>query len=118
MGDAGSAFARLIRETRRRRGWSQEYLADLSDLGRRTISRWETGDVTEPEAQQVMAVADALGISRLAAFRALGWLDNDPPMGEPERDPVSEELLELRGAVVAVLKRVDDYLHSQHVERK
>lgn len=97
MGDGQDAFASLIRDARQRHGWSQDELAEESSVGRRTISRWENGDATTPEAQQVMAVADALGIAREEVFQALGWLTPDEPVGRPDATgPTQAELEEAR----------------------
>jgi transcriptional regulator with XRE-family HTH domain len=69
-----SAFAVLIRETRKLRGWSQEELADRSGVSRPTLQRWENGQITEPAGSQVSRVSEALEIDPEDAYRALGWL--------------------------------------------
>lgn len=89
---AGS-FAGYIRHARKARGWTQEELADHSGLGVRTVIRWELGEVTEPDARQVIAAADALEVEPEDAFYALGWLrrKDDTVVVAPDPEPEEEE---------------------------
>jgi putative transcriptional regulator len=50
----------LVKELRERKGWSQEHLAAVSGVGKRTIQRLEVGAVV-PTAETAMALADHLG---------------------------------------------------------
>ena len=51
----------LIRE-RKKRGWSQEELAERVQVSRQAVSKWETGDAL-PDLAKCMALADALELS-------------------------------------------------------
>lgn len=49
----------LVKELRERKGWSQEHLAAVSGVGKRTIQRVEAGEVL-PSAETAMALAEHL----------------------------------------------------------
>ncbi len=70
----GAAFADLIHDARKRRGWSHDKLAEESGVGRTTIFRWEGGDAQNPTPDQIRAVCAALGIDPKQALLALGYL--------------------------------------------
>lgn len=95
----GAAFAALLREARRERGWTQDTLVEASGVSRSTILRWEGGDASRPDPDQVRAVCLALGIDPLRAAVALGYLTPEDlrPSGEPRRplDPTQEEVLDI-----------------------
>lgn len=56
--DAGAK----IREVRKSRGMSQDELAELANLNRVTVTKYEAGRV-EPGAQALVRIADALDVS-------------------------------------------------------
>ena len=95
--ERGQAFARLIIEGRKRKGWRQEDLVDASGVSRRTLTRWEGGNAERTDPEGVRAVVLALGIDPLEAAIALGYVnpeeDNTP---EPvRRDPALQELIDM-----------------------
>lgn len=51
-----------IREIRMQRGYNQEQLAELANLNRVTIAKYESGKV-EPGAQALARIADALEVT-------------------------------------------------------
>lgn len=51
-----------VQELRKKRGLSQEQLADLASLNRVTVAKYESGRI-EPGAQALARIADALGVS-------------------------------------------------------
>ena len=53
---------RRIRETRRSRGYTQEYLAELLGVSRQAVSKWEKGQ-TCPDMQNMVALSEVLGVS-------------------------------------------------------
>ena len=119
-----SRFADLIRETRQRRGWTQQELADRAGVGRKTIVRWEAGETT-PDPWQVRAVASALGIATEEAFQALGWLEPSPkPPPQPatyeERKAALFEVLrpEDRATVQEVLELAEALIEKRERERR
>lgn len=73
----GRAFAELIRDARQRKGWTQDVLVEKSGVSRSTILRWEAGDASRPDPDQVRAVCQALSIKMGQAAVALGYAD--PP---------------------------------------
>lgn len=54
-------YAKAIRETRKKRGWSQKQLAQRILTTQQAIARWESG-ATEPRADNLLALAEALGV--------------------------------------------------------
>lgn len=58
----GSDIGKRIAALRRERGYSQDELAEMSQLHRVTLARYETG-VLEPGAFALTRIADALGVS-------------------------------------------------------
>lgn len=100
-----TALGVLIRGARKRRGWSQDRLEQESGVARRTIVRWETGEGTNPDGVQLVAVADALEIDRADVLRAVGWL---PPNEEPDdrlRPYLSREQVDDMIAMLEDMKR-------------
>lgn len=64
-------FAERLRELRKERHLSQENLAELLDVSRQAVSKWEQGD-GYPEVQTLLLLAERLNISldRLVAVEA------------------------------------------------
>lgn len=56
------ALGERIKEARKRKGFTQEQLANLCDLATITIRQYELGK-REPRAEQLIAIATALGVS-------------------------------------------------------
>lgn len=80
----GEAFANLIRDGRRAKGWTQDRLVEESGVSRSTVLRWEAGDASRPDPDQVRAVFLALGMDPRQAAVALGYLTPEeiaPPSG-------------------------------------
>lgn len=92
----GEAFSALIREGRRNLGITQDVLVERSGVSRSTILRWESGDASRPEPEQVRAVCRALGIDPRRAAVALGYLEPEDlnPPNEP-RAPLDANLEEV-----------------------
>lgn len=88
----GEAFANLIREGRRAKGWTQDRLVEASGVSRSTVLRWEAGDASRPDPDQVRAVCLALGIDPRRAAVALGYLTADEVAAMDSRGhPLSQE---------------------------
>jgi len=51
-----------IKEAREKRGWTQEYLADITGVSRVYINKLETGQISNPGLQNCKEIAYALGI--------------------------------------------------------
>jgi transcriptional regulator with XRE-family HTH domain len=71
----GAAFAKLISDARRDRGWSQDALAGLAGVNRSTVLRWEAGDASRPDPVALTSVCHTLEVSQMRALHALGYLD-------------------------------------------
>ena len=65
----------IIKELRNHKGLTQEQLAEIMGVSPKTISRWETGEVTPP-LEVLDRIADALGVE----FDSL--LPQSPPLQE------------------------------------
>jgi DNA-binding XRE family transcriptional regulator len=63
------ALGTRIRELRHKRGWSQEYLAELAGIHRTYMWGIERG-VRNPSLRHLAHIADALGVSIAALFTA------------------------------------------------
>jgi transcriptional regulator with XRE-family HTH domain len=78
---------------------SQDALAEQSGLNRSTVIRWESGDASRPEPDQVRAVCKILGIDPRQAAVALGYLtpeDLGPPDTQGRQlDPSIVKVIEI-----------------------
>lgn len=113
----GEAFANLIRKGRRAKGWTQDRLVEESGVSRSTVLRWEGGDASRPDPDQVRAVCLALGIDPRRAAVALGYLTADEvaamdSQGRPLTVEEEEILAILRDPQVPSVKKAPlvDYL--------
>lgn len=55
-------FANRLHELRKQKGLSQEELANLLNVTRQTVSKWEAGDST-PDLEKLAALGEAFGVS-------------------------------------------------------
>jgi transcriptional regulator with XRE-family HTH domain len=79
--------AKLIRAEREKRGWSQEHLANVADLGLRTIQRIEANGLASYES--VSAIASVLGLS-IAKLRSEDDENKSSSIALPHNAPVVE----------------------------
>jgi DNA-binding XRE family transcriptional regulator len=56
-------LADKVKELRQKHGWNQVTLAQKSDIIQATISRIESGKVTQPQLGQLQKLAEALGVT-------------------------------------------------------
>ena len=54
-------FADNLVRLRREKGFSQEQLADLMDVSRQAVSKWETG-TADPSTSNLLALAKLFGV--------------------------------------------------------
>lgn len=80
METTGAEIGRRLREARLAAGLTQMQLHALSDLEQATISKYERGDVEEPSAPKIAALARALGVSMEWIVTGAG----DGPTGRSE----------------------------------
>ncbi len=59
---SGQAFGLHLRHLRERRGWSQQALADVADITKKTVYRIETAQ-TSPTLDVLTCLAEGLEIS-------------------------------------------------------
>lgn len=121
----GEAFANLIRDGRRAKGWTQDRLVEESGVSRSTVLRWEGGDASRPDPDQVRAVCIVLGIDPRRAAVALGYLTPEeiaPPGGggQPLSDEEREILTILRDPQVPSAEKepLVDYLRFLGAQRR
>jgi transcriptional regulator with XRE-family HTH domain len=76
-------FPARLRELRSQAGLTQEQLADKAGVKRGAIARWELGK-REPSWSNVIALADALGVS-CEAFRQAPASSPEPRRGRPPK---------------------------------
>ncbi|MEU7980547.1 helix-turn-helix transcriptional regulator [Micromonospora sp. NPDC049081] len=94
--ERGKAFAALIRDARTRLGWTQDQLVERSPVSRSTLLRWESGDASRPEPEQVRAVCLVLGIDPREAAVALGYITAEELHPSTElRERLPEDLEEV-----------------------
>ncbi len=116
-----------IRSIRAEQGISQEALAELLDVSRQTISKWENGQV-RPSAENLARLSHALGVSVDALVKD-DWIPLEPEVQIVEV-PVSRSrnyrLWALLAAAVLVAgilvgalffrKRPEVFVHSTELE--
>ncbi len=71
----GVAFGLLLRGARESRRLTQDQVAELSKVSRRTLTRFEGGQTVTPYPEHVRAVCQVLDIPVTAALITLGYLD-------------------------------------------
>lgn len=81
-------FAERMRNIRKLRGHTQESLAELLNVGKMTISRWERGEA-EPEMDNIVRLAKALNVST----DYLLSLDDEPQ--KDKQQPLEKRVLEM-----------------------
>lgn len=74
-------FADKLIELRRKKGWSQETLADYLNVSRQAVSKWEAGR-TLPDIPRLVSLADLFGVS-------LDELLRDKATAQPAEGPVA-----------------------------
>ena len=79
-------FNNKLYELRKKKGLSQEELANRLNVSRQTVSKWELGDST-PDMEKLVAMSDLFGISLDELV-----LDKSPEPAPVEQMPVKSEL--------------------------
>jgi len=72
-------FAKLVKELRERRGWTQVTLASFLKVSQATVSRWEAGD-QEPEFAHYQKLLELAGSDDLVMDKRGGWLESEVPV--------------------------------------
>lgn len=76
---------KIIRE-RKKKGWSQEELAERLDVSRQSVSKWE-GGLSVPELDKIIAMSDLFGVSTDYLLKATD--DGEKEEKSPENVPAS-----------------------------
>jgi len=96
--ERGAAFAKLLRDARKRAGLTQREVIEGSGISKTTYIRWEGGYAERPDPDQVRLVCKFLRIDPRQAAVALGYLTPEDITlgGEPGRklDPAILEVIE------------------------
>lgn len=82
----GARLARVLREARHRKGWTQDDLVAESGVSAPTIKRWELGTAERPDPELVRAVFHALDLDIREAPVILGFVTREE-MGLPPEPP-------------------------------
>ena len=77
--------AKLLKELREAKGWSQKQLAEVAKLSQQAIGHWELGD-REPAASNLFALCRALGVSCELFATAAGEV-SEPTPAKPRGRP-------------------------------
>ena len=82
-------FYELVEATLNKQGKTKSWLAQRSKVNRNTINNWATQPRT-PQAGNVLAVADALGIEHERALRLAGLRTEEPRVVDNSAPTVAE----------------------------
>ena len=100
--ERGAAFAKLIRDARRRAGLTQREVVEGSGISKTTYVRWEGGYAERPDPDQVRQLCRFLRIDPRQAAVALGYL-------KPEDiAPGEESGRKLDPAILEVIEALED----------
>lgn len=97
----GKDLARLVRDARIARGWTQTELAKAMGVSRGYIGQLEAGDVGLPRSARLERIEQLLGLDRETMLRAAGRLGVD-------RD--AQVMAELRR--ISAMPNVDDRIEA------
>lgn len=86
-----------IQESRKKKGISQEQLAEVLGVSRQAVSKWESGQAM-PELDKVIGMSDYFGVSTDWLLRGVGPA-GDPPAGrgKPGREWIAGAGMDRRG---------------------
>lgn len=99
---------RFIADLRKRRGMTQQQLADILGLSNKTISKWESG-MGSPDISNLKPLAEALGVTvdellKGSKDEATGQKDSMVAQkAEPERQKRNQAIVIFAACVGAVL---------------
>lgn len=92
-------FARVVREAREQRGWTQDELADQAGVTRPTIQRWETAKTGTPDPVNARRVFLALGLDPRLIAVILGYVTEQeaglPPIAPRVFPPTVEQAIRI-----------------------
>ena len=94
---------------RKKKGWSQEDLAEMLDVSRQSVSKWE-GDLSTPEVEKIVKMSELFGVTTdyLLNNNAESTANNEPINGgeKPARIISVDEAEEFIGVRGDALKKI------------
>ncbi len=107
-------FSNRLYELRKKKGLSQEELANRLNVTRQTISKWEVGDST-PDMEKLVAISDLFGISLdelVVGKETKEDMKEEPTQSIPKINTsgnkrIAEKALKMIGIFAAVFITVD-----------
>jgi len=64
-------FGNRLRQLRKRRGWTQEYLEKHAGVGRKAIGKWENGQAT-PRLDSLQILAKCFNVTISELLKGVG----------------------------------------------
>lgn len=89
------AFSDKLFQLRREKGFSQENLADMLNVSRQSVSKWEAG-MAMPEIDKLVSIADIFKVSTDSLLRDDAESTPSASASAPEDSAVVEELREIK----------------------
>ena len=80
-------LADKIIELRKKKGWSQEELAEKLDVSRQSVSKWESGQ-SLPDMNRIIALSDLFGVSVDTLVRDEPRASEEEPRAEESEKPL------------------------------
>lgn len=96
-----------IIDERKKKGWSQEELADKLDVSRQSVSKWE-GGLSTPEVEKIVKMAELFGVSTdyLLNYKVEKETENNLYEQKPLRVVSLNEATEFLSVRAEVLKKI------------
>lgn len=93
-------FARVVREGRVQRGWTQEQLADAAEVSVPTVQRYEYGKTATPDPESARRIFHALDLDARLIPVVLGYVTADEMGLPPETarallDPTLQQIIDI-----------------------
>ena len=85
-------LADRIVELRKKKGWSQEELAEMIDVTRQSVSKWESGQ-SLPDLDKILKLADIFGVSTDYLLKDKDTYEGQPINREEEKAQEAAKLV-------------------------
>lgn len=94
-------LADRIVELRKKKGWSQEELAEIVDVTRQSVSKWESAS-SVPDLDKILKLADIFGVTTDYLLKDIRAQKNEAPE--------AEDKVQAHQAHIVSLKEAEDFL--------